>query len=116
LIALFLAWIFVQQGFAKFSDTSGWAKAFRMWHYPVWFRVAVGVAELAAAILVLIPPAAFAGGVLIMIVMLGGMATHVWWGHPGQVTSEIVPLLLATATAFGRRKAFFPFRPRGPRA
>lgn len=116
LIALFLAWVFVRQGLAKFSDASGWASAFRVWHYPVWFRIAVGLAEVAAALLVLFPATAFAGGVLIMIVMLGGMATHVWWGHPGQVTSEILPLLLAIATALGRRKAFFPFRARGRRA
>ena len=33
--AAFLAWVFIRQGFAKFSDTSGWARAFRGWHFPV---------------------------------------------------------------------------------
>lgn len=111
LIAVFLAQIFIRQGLAKFSDDSGWAAAFRMWHYPDWFRVVVGVVEVMAGVLVLIPGAALAGGVLIIVIMLGGMGTHIWWGHPGQVTSELTPLLLGTAVALGRRKVFFPFRP-----
>jgi hypothetical protein len=39
--------------------------------------------------------------------MLGAMGTHIWWGRPGQVTSEILPLVLATIVAVGRRKSFF---------
>jgi uncharacterized membrane protein YphA (DoxX/SURF4 family) len=110
LIACFLAWVFFRQGLAKFSSTSGWATAFRVWHYPDWFRIAVGVAEVAAAGLVLIPRTAFAGGLLIVGVMLGAMGTHVYWGNPGQVTSEVLPLLLGTLLALGRRKEFFAFR------
>lgn len=116
LIAVFLAYVFFRQGLAKFSSTSGWATAFRVWHYPDWFRVAIGVLEVMAAALVLTPRTAFAGGVLIVAVMLGGMGTHVWWGHPGQVTSEIFPLFLGTILALGRRRSFFPFRPCGARS
>ena len=105
--ALFLAWIFVRQGIAKFSDTSGWAKAFRAWHFPVWFRIFIGAAETAAALLLLTRRTAFAGAIIIIAVMLGAMGTHIWWGRPGQVTSEILPLVLATIVAVGRRKSFF---------
>ena len=105
--ALFLAWIFVRQGIAKFSDTSGWAKAFRLWHFPVWFRVFIGAAETAAALLLLTRRTAFAGAFIIIAVMLGAMGTHIWWGRPGQVTSEVLPLVLATIVALGRRKSFF---------
>jgi uncharacterized membrane protein YphA (DoxX/SURF4 family) len=116
LIAIFLAYVFSRQGLAKFSPTSGWASAFRVWHYPDWFRTTVGVVEVAAAALVLIPGTALAGGVLIVAVMLGGMGTHVWWGHPGQVTNEVLPLLLGTLLAVGRRNRFFANRTRGSRA
>jgi len=109
--ALFLAWIFIRQGMAKFSDTSGWARAFRVWHFPVWFRVAVGVAETAAAALLLTRRTAFAGAIIIVAVMIGAMGTHVYWGRPGQVTSEILPLFLATLVAIGRHKSFFLRRP-----
>ena len=105
--ALFLAWVFVRQGIAKFSDTSGWAKAFRVWHFPVWFRIFIGTAETTAALLLLTRRTAFAGAIIIIVVMLGAMGTHVWWGRPSQVTSEILPLVLATIVALGRRKSFF---------
>jgi uncharacterized membrane protein YphA (DoxX/SURF4 family) len=104
--ALFLAWVFARQGFAKFSDDSGWARAFRVWHFPVGFRVCVGIAETAAALLLLWPRTAFGGALIIVAVMIGAMGTHVWWGQPGQVTSEILPLVLATLVAIGRRESF----------
>ena len=105
--ALFLAWVFIRQGYAKFSDTSGWSRAFRVWHFPVWFRVLIGIAETAAAVLLLTRRTALAGALIIIVVMVGAMGTHVYWGRPGQVTSEILPLFLATMVAIGRRKAFF---------
>ena len=110
--ALFLAWVFSRQGIAKFSDTSGWARAFRVWHFPIWFRVLIGVLETCAALFLLTKRTAFAGAIIIIVVMIGAMATHVYWGHPGQVTSEILPLLLATMVAIGRRKSFFVRWPR----
>ena len=109
--ALFLAWVFARQGIAKFSDSSGWAQAFRLWHFPVWFRVCIGVAETAAALLLLSRRTASGGAMVIVAIMLGAMGTHVWWGHPGQVTSEVLPLMLATCVAVGRRTSFFLNRP-----
>lgn len=109
--ALFLAWVFARQGIAKFSESSGWARAFRVWHFPVWFRLGVGVAETAAALLLLSRRTAMAGALLVMGVMMGAMATHVWWGHPGQTRSEALPLLLAVVVAMGRRRSFFLRRP-----
>jgi uncharacterized membrane protein YphA (DoxX/SURF4 family) len=109
--AVFLAWVFIRQGFAKFSDTSGWARAFRVWHFPVWFRVFIGAAEGAAALLLLTRRTALAGASIIIAVMIGAMATHVYWGRPDQMTSEILPLFLATMVAIGRRRSFFLRRP-----
>ena len=102
LVAVFLAYIFIRQGSSKFFDGSGWARAFRAWHYPRWFRVAVGVWEVIAGVLVLIPRSARFGAVMIIIVMIGGMLTHVYWGHPQRVTSEVLPMILAAGLAAGR--------------
>jgi len=44
--------------------------------------------------------------------MLGGMGTHVYWGHPGQMTSEALPLVLGIVLAVGRRNRFFTRRAR----
>ena len=104
--ALFLAWVFIRQGVAKFDDASGWARAFQAWHFPVWFRMLIGVLETLAALLLLWRRTAFAGAVIIIVIMLGAMGTHVYWGKPAQVTSEILPLLLSTLVALGRRRVF----------
>ena len=109
-MALFLVWVFARQGVAKFSDDSGWAQAFRVWHFPVWFRICVGLAETAAALLLLSPRTATGGASIIVAVMLGGMGTHIYWHRPGQITSEVLPLLLALIVAIGRRRSFFLHR------
>ena len=106
-VALILASVFFRQGIAKFSDSSGWAQAFRQWHFPVWFRLCVGAAETAAALLLLSRRTASGGAIIIIAVMIGAMGTHVWWGRPWQITSELLPLLLGTIVAIGRRKSFF---------
>jgi len=114
IITLFLVYVFVTQGVAKFSDDSGWAKAFRIWHFPVWFRVLIGIVETSAALFLLFPRTAAGGAILIIAVMLGAMGTHIVRGHPDQVTSEVVPLVFATIVAIGRRKAFVLRRASGP--
>ena len=104
--SLFLAWVFIRQGMAKFDETSGWARAFRGWHFPVWFRVMIGALEVAAAVLLLTPRTALAGAAIIIVVMLGAMGTHLYWGRPEHMTSEILPLFLASMVALGRRGSF----------
>lgn len=99
---LFLVYVFFNQGLTKFSDTSGWARAFALWHFPVWFRILIGVAECSAAILLLTRRTAPLGAATIALVMLGGMGTHVYWGQPRQVTSEVVPLVLSLIVLRGR--------------
>jgi putative oxidoreductase len=106
IITLFLAWVFLRQGAAKFSDDSGWARAFRVWHYPDWFRILIGVIEVSAVLILFIRRFALVGAVMIIVVMLGGMATHLWWGQPRHMTSEILPLVLATVVAVGRKRFF----------
>jgi hypothetical protein len=38
--------------------------------------------------------------------MLGGMATHIYRGHPGQVTNEVLPLMLSLIVIRGRWSYF----------
>ena len=102
--AILLVLIFVPQGLAKFHDTSGWARAFRLWGYPDWFRITIGVLELLAAILLIAGRTAAFGAIIIILVMLGGMATHVIFEGGRHITSEVVPLVLATIVLVIRRK------------
>jgi uncharacterized membrane protein YphA (DoxX/SURF4 family) len=99
---LFLIWVFTQQGAAKFSSTSGWARAFAFWHFPVWFRILIGCLEVGAALLLLTRRTAPIGAGIIAVVMLGAMGTHIFTGRPAQVTSEVVPLTLSLIVLIGR--------------
>ena len=112
IICLFLAYVFLKAGAQKFVDSSGWSRAFRFWGFPLWFRILIGVVEVTAALLLLYPRTASLGAVMIMVVMLGAMATHVVTNRPKQVTSEIFPLTLSTVIFFGRRKQIIRFVPR----
>lgn len=101
--AILLVLIFVPQGWSKFDDASGWARAFRFWGYPDWFRITIGVLELLAAILLIGGRTAALGAVIIILVMLGGMATHLIFEGGRHITSEVVPLVLATIVLVIRR-------------
>ena len=100
---ILLTLIFVPQGLAKFNDTSGWAAAFRHWGYPDWFRVMIGVMELSGVALMLLGRTAALGALLIVTVMLGGMATHLLFDGGRHMTSEVVPLTLASIVVVLRR-------------
>lgn len=101
--ALLLTLIFVPQGWSKFFADSGWSAAFRHWGYPDWFRVTIGVMELTAVALLLLGRTAALGAILIITVMLGGMATHLIFDGGRHMTSEVVPLTLATIVLVARR-------------
>jgi uncharacterized membrane protein YphA (DoxX/SURF4 family) len=102
--AVLLVLIFVPQGLSKFNDTSGWARAFRFWGYPDWFRLTIGVLEVLAAVLLISGRAAAFGAITIILIMLGAMATHLVFEGGRHITSEIVPLTLATIVLVIRRK------------
>ena len=100
---ILLAFIFVPQGWSKFDDASGWARAFRHWGYPDWFRVTIGVLELAGVALMLAGRTAAFGALIIILVMLGAWATHIIFDGGRHMTSEVVPLVLATIVLVLRR-------------
>jgi len=102
--AILLILIFARQGWSKFSDTSGWAAAFRHWGYPDWFRVTIGVMEVGASVLLALGRTAAFGAILIILVMLGGMATHLIFDGGRHLTSEVVPLVLASIVLVVRRR------------
>lgn len=113
-MSLFLVVIFFKAGTDKMSNDSGWARAFSHWGYPVWFRIAIGAIEIAAAFLLLVPRTARYGALLIMVTMLGGMGTHLVRDHGQHLTSELGPLLFSTVIFLARRRdqRLHPFQAR----
>jgi hypothetical protein len=67
--ALLLVPIFIPSAWDKFSDAGGWTHAFRVWGYPDWFRVLIGVIELSAVALLVLGRTAALGAILIIVVM-----------------------------------------------
>ena len=102
--AILLMLVFIPQGLAKFSDTSGWTAAFRQWGYPDWFRMLIGALELSAALLLFLGRTAAFGAIIIIVVMLGAWATHLIFEGGRHMTSEVVPLVLATIVLILRRR------------
>ena len=105
-VSLRLVMVFASAGWAKLDPASGWARAFATWGYPPWFRMSIGGMEVAAAFLLLWPRAAAYGAAIIIVVMLGGMGTHVFVEHrPSRVASELVHLVFACTVLAGRWQA-----------
>jgi putative oxidoreductase len=102
--ALFLVFVFGNQGWSKFSETSGWATAFRHWGYPDWFRILIGVVEVTAAACLLWGRTAVVGAVLIICVMAGGMSTHILQDGGRHLTSEVMPMVLSLVILVLRRE------------
>ena len=102
---LFLLFVFLPQAWNKWSDTGGWAVAFRHWGYPTWFRIAIGFVETGAALLLLWHRTAILGAALIIAVMLGGTGTHLVKDQGRHLTSEVLPIVLATIVLVLRLRA-----------
>jgi uncharacterized membrane protein YphA (DoxX/SURF4 family) len=103
ILAALLIMVFARAGWDKFNSSSGWARAFAFWHYPVWFRLLIGGLEIAASLLLLWPRTAAYGAALIIVVMAGGMGTHVVIEHrPSGVTSELLHFIFASMVLAGR--------------
>ena len=112
-LSAMLILVFLRAGWDKFHSLSGWARAFAFWGYPVWFRLLIGVLEIGAALLLLWPRTAAYGAATIILVMVGGMGTHVFIEHrPARVTSELLHLIFASFVLAGRwQKRIQPWAP-----
>ena len=102
LVSAFLTFVFVNSGWPKFSNSSGWARAFTVWGYPVWFRLLVGVIEVAGGVLLLLPWTALYAALALAVIMLGAMGTHIADGHPAAVYHEALPLTLLVGVIYLR--------------
>jgi hypothetical protein len=66
----------------------------------------VGAVELASAILVLIPPVAFAGACLIAIDMIGAVATTLRFGEDDRAVLSLILLAIGVMVAVARWPSF----------
>ncbi len=112
LFTALLIFAFFSAGAAKLSSSGGWVTAFRIWGYPVWFRILIGVLEILAALLLVLPRFAPYGCMLIAVIMFGGIGTHIAVHDFKHITSELGPLLFSTIVFLLRRGRMW--RPQAP--
>jgi len=103
-VSAFLALVFLNAGWPKFSDSSGWARAFAQWGFPAWFRLLVGAVEVVGGVLLLIPQTAIYAALALAVIMLGAMGTHIVHGNPTAVYHEAVPLVLLSLVIYLRKR------------
>lgn len=109
-VTVFLALVCLRSGLTKLPAEGFWARDFRRWGYPGWFRVAVGVAELLACAMLLVPRLASYGAALFAAVMLGAIYTHAAHGETVRLPFNFVLFTLSLIVLYARRPGFLKRR------
>lgn len=110
IITLFLALVCLRSGWLKVTGNVFWVRDFHRWGYPGWFRIVVGIAELTATALLLVPRFASYGASLFAAVMLGAIGTHYTHNETGRLPFNLLLLALSLVIAFTRRPVFLKKR------
>jgi putative oxidoreductase len=97
-----LAAFFVFAGLMKFMNPEG-AEQFAQWGYPDWFRVLIGVVEIAGGMVLLVPRNAFYAAGVLAVVMIGAVFTHVVHGEVPQAALPFVLLGLLVMVGYAHR-------------
>lgn len=76
---------------------------FRRWGYADGFRQVVAVMQLIGAVLLVIPPVAFLGGVVLVGVLCGAVVTHAVHDPPAALASPLAFVLLVALSTWSLR-------------
>jgi uncharacterized membrane protein YphA (DoxX/SURF4 family) len=79
-LGLYLARMYVRNGWIKFDPDGFWTAAFAEWGFPVWFRWLVGAIEVVGGALLLVPWLASWAAAALTIVMLGALTLRLGGG------------------------------------
>lgn len=104
--SILLAGMFVMAGWSKASGAPMMVQGFTHWGMPLWFMYALGVAELAGAVGLLIPRLAVWASLSLSVVMVGAVGTHLSFGEPA--TTPGVLLLALMLLSYARRQEVLP--------
>ncbi len=102
-ISVLLSLSFVFAGYQKIPPGTGMIKRFEAWGYTADFALLVGVLEVLAGVLVLMPRLASYGGLLIVILMSGAIFTHLSTGVGSAVFATLY-LIMAVLLVLTRIK------------
>lgn len=94
-LAAWFAHLYVTMGWPKFRNDSFWTELFARWGYPPSFRILIGVIEVTAGALIVIPWTTTWAALALILVMLGAagsLATDARWHDVATVGMYIVGL------------------------
>lgn len=105
-VSVLLAAMFLFAGGSKLAGAPMHVEHFHDWGYPDWFRLLIGVAELAGGIGLLVPRLATPAAGGLVIVMIGAVYTHVAHQEVGQAVVPAVLGVLLAIIVYARLGAF----------
>lgn len=76
MLSLLMALAMLAVGGGKVMGVAPWPQYFEAWGYASWFRVSVGVFQIAGGVLLLVPPVAFYAAAGLVVVMVGAELTE----------------------------------------
>ncbi len=101
-LQVLLALAFLFAGSGKLLSNPDMVATFDTIGAGQWFRYLTGILEVLGAVLLLIPGTAFFGAVLLVSVMVGAVATHLFILQNAP-TAALAFLFVAALIAWGRR-------------
>jgi len=101
-LSALLAALFLFAGGQKLVGAGGTVEHFADWGYPPWFRLLIGLIEVAGGLALLVPSVAFYAAGALGVVMIGAIYTLLTKSAPG-IPAPIVCLLALAFIASLRR-------------
>ena len=90
-------------GVTKFASAEMWNELFTEWGYSIGFKSLIGVLEVSAAALVLVPRFATYAAALVCAIMLGAVYTVIVNQSDLGIVAPMGNLILFSVIAFARR-------------
>ncbi|PUA36584.1 DoxX family protein [Paenibacillus elgii] len=89
-----VALIFIQAAVLKLMGVQAMVEVFNKLGYPAWFRIVIGILEIAGAIALLIRSSSRYGAILLALIMIGAMISSLVKGAAGDAIVPVIMLFL----------------------
>lgn len=102
IVSIVVAAMFIMAGGTKLAGLPMHVEHFQKWGYPDWFRILIGIAEVAGGVGLLIPRVASFAAAGLAAIMLGAVYTHLAHDEATQVFAPGVFLSVFGALTYAR--------------
>lgn len=100
---ILISLIFIQAGVLKLIGDQRMIETFNSFGYPAWFRIAIGMLEIAGAISLLIRHSSRYGTLLLAAIMIGAITSGFVTGRSGGALLEVILLCFLVGIAVARK-------------